>query len=289
MKETPLIPLVKYGNPVLPFQFETIQNLVRYGDEIQGTAHTHNYYEMIWLTKGSGTLYIDLNEYQIETHSVFCIQPNQVHRFEWRPGMEGLVFSFTDAFFNYAERGFDCSSQVEVYQIFSQALHIRVTNEAEPVLKEIAKLMINEYESQFELRLELLKRYFRIFIIYLARLMKAKPQATPQNQEANLVKAFLEILDHNFKEKKMVADYAKKLFITPNYLNRIVKKNTGLSAKHHIKQRVLLEAKRLGRYSGAGMKQIAYSLGFCDTSHFSKYFKAGAGTNFSDFKHERFN
>jgi hypothetical protein len=41
----------------------------------------------------------------------------------------------------------------------------------------------------------------------------------------------------------------------PNYLNRIVKKNTGFSAGHHIRQRVVLEAKRMGRYSDAGMKE----------------------------------
>ena len=93
-------------------------------------------------------------------------------------------------------------------------------------------------------------------------------------------------LEKKFKEKKMVADYAAELFITPNYLNGIIKKITGFSAGYHIRQRVVLEAKRLGRYSDAGMKEIAYSLGFEDSSHFSKFFKAVAGMNFSDFKKE---
>ena len=97
----------------------------------------------------------------------------------------------------------------------------------------------------------------------------------------------MESLEKKFKEKKMVADYAAELFITPNYLNGIIKKMTGFSAGYHIRQRVVLEAKRLGRYSDAGMKEIAYSLGFEDSSHFSKFFKAVAGMNFSDFKKER--
>ena len=82
----------------------------------------------------------------------------------------------------------------------------------------------------------------------------------------------------------MVADYASQLLVTPNYLNGIVKKNTGQSAGHLIRKRVVLEAKRMARYSDAGMKEIAYYLGFSDSGHFSKFFKTVSGMNFTDFK-----
>jgi AraC family transcriptional activator of pobA len=59
---------------------------------------------------------------------------------------------------------------------------------------------------------------------------------------------------------------------------------TGFSAGHHIRQRVVLEAKRMGRYSDAGMKEIAYNLGFLDSAHFSSFFKTYGGINFSEFK-----
>jgi AraC-like DNA-binding protein len=82
----------------------------------------------------------------------------------------------------------------------------------------------------------------------------------------------------------MVADYAAGFAVTPNYLNEIIKKSSGIPASEHIKQRVVLEAKRLAAYSDASMKEIAYSLGFDDVAHFSKYFKNVTGINFSDFK-----
>ena len=94
----------------------------------------------------------------------------------------------------------------------------------------------------------------------------------------------MESLDKNFKEKKMVAEYTAELLVTPNYLNRIVKRNSGLSASHYIRKRIVLEAKRMGRYSDAGMKEIAYDLGFLDLAHFSRFFKTFGGTNFSEFK-----
>ena len=127
-------------------------------------------------------------------------------------------------------------------------------------------------------------RYFKIFLIYLTRTLDENSQSTEHSRVTELVKSFKELLDKNYKEKKFVAEYAAQLLVTPNYLNRILKNITGFSAGYHIRQRIVLEAKRMARYSAAGMKEIAYDLGFIDSAHFSKYFKTFAGINFSEFK-----
>lgn len=80
------------------------------------------------------------------------------------------------------------------------------------------------------------------------------------------------------------ACYYGLLSVTPNYLNEIVKKTTGRSASHHIRQRIVFEAKRQATYSDSCMKQIGYYLGFDDMAHFSKFFKMVTGINFTDFK-----
>lgn len=103
----------------------------------------------------------------------------------------------------------------------------------------------------------------------------------------SLVQQFMSLLEKHYKTEKMVAGYASLLSVTPNYLNEIIKKTTGYSAGHHIRQRVVLEAKRQATYSDHCMKQIGYYLGFDDTAHFSKFFKNAAGINFTDFKKER--
>jgi AraC-like DNA-binding protein len=82
----------------------------------------------------------------------------------------------------------------------------------------------------------------------------------------------------------MVSDYADDLCVTPNYLNRTVKKTTGYTASHHIQQQIILEAKRQATYFSTSMKRIAYNLGFDNLAHFSKFFKHNCGMNFTDFK-----
>jgi YesN/AraC family two-component response regulator len=198
--------------------------------------------------------------------------------------MEGFVFSFTESFFSMDEYDLGWASQASLFQLFSEGRTIGIANEMEEDMRGIALKMFKEFENQFSYKMELLKRYFKIFLIYLTRKLDENVQSAEQSREAELVRKFMELLDKNFKEKKMVAEYAGELLVTPNYLNRIVKKNTGFSAGHHIRQRIVLEAKRMGRYSGAAMKEIAYSLGFMDLAHFSRFFKTFGGTNFSDFK-----
>lgn len=82
----------------------------------------------------------------------------------------------------------------------------------------------------------------------------------------------------------MVSDYARELAVTPNYLNEIIRKKTGIAASDHIKNRIILEAKREAVHGGGSMKEIAYRLGFDDLAHFSKYFKNATGRSFTEFR-----
>jgi AraC-like DNA-binding protein len=217
---------------------------------------------------------------------LYFIKPNQVHRLSLSNDSQGFILSFKDSFVNLGTHEFDLTCQAGLFQLFSLLQVLSVQKEMVIEMTEIMIKMKKEFENEYSFKTQLLRRYFKIFLIYVSRQFEKSQQNIHYTREAELTKRFMELLEKNFKEKKMVADYADELFITPNYLNGIVKKNTGFSAGHHIRQRVVLEAKRMCRYSDAGMKTIAYSLGFLDSSHFSKFFKAVCGINFSDFKKE---
>jgi AraC-like DNA-binding protein len=284
MTQSSIIPLVKFKGGALPFKAQTIKEFISEQDETNDAPHSNNYYEMVWLTKGHGTLQVDMQKYPIESNTAFYLKPNETHQFQMHPEMDGYVFTFTDSFFSLGHYDFDLACHGSLYEIFSNHRVINIPCEMETIMKETALKIVQEYESQSVYKMDLVKRYFKIFLIYLMRTLEEILQATEHSRETELTTNFMELLDKNFKEKKMVAEYAAKLLVTSNYLNRTVKKITGFSAGHHIRQRVVLEAKRMGRYSDAGMKEIAYSLGFLDSAHFSRFFKAFGGINFSDFK-----
>ncbi len=144
--------------------------------------------------------------------------------------------------------------------------------------------MIVENAQPKKLKLQILRNYFEIFLLQITREYQGSATTQVKRKNLELTESFLALLENNFKEKKMVADYARQLFITPNYLNEIVKKSTGFSAGQQIRQRITLEAKRHALFSRLSVKEVAYFLGFSDPCHFSKFFKNETGTNFTEFK-----
>jgi YesN/AraC family two-component response regulator len=147
--------------------------------------------------------------------------------------------------------------------------------------------MIKEAAVNREYSNEILFRYFKIFLFYLGKQFSNCANKTTQSRNIQVTQEFKDLVDKHYKTKKLVSEYAYELNLTPNYLNEIIKKVTGRSAGHLIRQRIALEAKRYAMHSGVCMKEIGYHLGFSDMAHFSKFFKAAVGINFSEFKNEK--
>lgn len=99
-----------------------------------------------------------------------------------------------------------------------------------------------------------------------------------------VIKSFSVLIDEYFKEESSVNFYADKLNITPNYLNILSQKYLKMPAGDVIKERTILEAKRLLTSTDLSIKEIGYQLGFNDNAYFSKVFKKYAGKTPGEFK-----
>jgi AraC family transcriptional activator of pobA len=244
------------------------------------------YFRLLWITSGEGSFWIDMQQYAIGPNFLFFIRPGQVHTLERADSLEGYSITFTGSFLGMDDEKYDSQYTGNLLGFFSQQV-VQIDCETMIDIKETLDKMIKEQYNVHAFSIELLKRYFKIFLIYLTRQFDEIRETGLQTKNVEYVKRFMALVDKDFKEKKMVADYALDLYLTPNYLNQIVKKVTGHSAGYHIRQRIILEAKRKAVYSDKSMKEIAYTLGFTDIAHFSKLFKKIAGVNFVDFKRDK--
>ncbi len=269
------------------FEVRTIQSIYEETGSLDELSKNSDYFQLFWITQGTGTYIVDLEKTSIQSNHVFCIKPGQKHKLGLDDNARGFVFLFTESFINTGELEFDLGCQSGFLHLFSPSAGIILQHEILNDMKDLVDKILKEFNNLFSFKTEILKRYFKIFLIYLTRGFEEKFKPVMQTRNMEMVQNFMRLVEKNFKEKKMVADYAGHLAVTPNYLNEVVKKNTGHSAGHHIRQRVILEAKRIAVYSDLSMKEIAYELGFLDPYHFSKFFKTAAGINFSDFKKER--
>lgn len=279
-------PLLELSKSVVnvPFEIHTMEWIAQNRFQQNSIPHRHNYFVIIWVKKGSGTHLIDLEKYELEDNTVYCITPGQVHQMNTTGEVEGYVISFMAEFLGVAEENYDLLFNTGLFYTFSNSPVIKVSEEMSLEMGDAVAKMLKEFNNFFILRAEILRGFLKIFLIYLTRQFERPKESEAQSKSIDLVKQFFALVEKHYTTKKMVTDYAEELAVTPNHLNEVVKKITGSPASHHIQQRIILEAKRQAVYSSVTMKEIAYQLGFDDTAHFSKYFKNASGESFSDFR-----
>ena len=81
-----------------------------------------------------------------------------------------------------------------------------------------------------------------------------------------------------------VSGYARRLGVTPNHLNRTVKRCTGRSAGDWVDLSRLALAKHLLRRTVMPVIDVAAAAGFDDQSYFSRFFKRHTGLTPTDFR-----
>lgn len=265
------------------FKINSIKWLVETGYEVN-TVQACDHFKIIWITQGTGTCFIDLDNWTFEPNHLFFIKVGQMHRLHADDDLDGYIISFNESFLTGERQGFDFTYHDNIFRMFIIAYGIKIEKSLALEMQDFAEKMIREYTGNNMYKEEMLRRYLKILFIYLSRQVEGDMQVKCQSRNIELTRKFMSLLEKNYRIEKTVFGYAGLLSVTPNYLNEIVKKTTGRSASHHIRQRIVFEAKRQATYSDSCMKQIGYYLGFDDMAHFSKFFKMVTGINFTDFK-----
>lgn len=278
--------LLNNGKPA-NFVFKTMEAVeMEHKDEVH-VPHRHNYYTVIWVTKGTGIHYIDFKTYVVNPDTLFFISPEQVHDLEMQAGHSGYVMLFTTDFLE--------QNGIQQHWLQESGFFFRCDDVAPLVIPvECDKSKLNkwlegiqtEYLQQMKYHEEAIGSLLKLFLLESKRIYSTLPYPKKERTHAGgiMVKQFKELIDNHFAQWHKVAEYARSMHITPNYLNELVSQETGKSAKDMILNRIMLEAKRFATHSETSVKEVAYSLGFEDPAHFSKLFKSQENLGFTEFR-----
>jgi AraC family transcriptional activator of pobA len=267
----------------LPLEMELL-------DSFEGNFHTdneelhrHHHYEIVWIIRGKGTCSIDFEKHMISNNCVFCLSPGTVHRFEFNGNVHGFAISFKREFVDNGNAGGEVFFD-SAFRRFRNSCMIRTAPNMHAGMIAVMDNMRYELHNLSPMHNYVLEGYLRIFLVYLTRHQETLRPVTILFAPLNLTKKFLALLDRYYTIYHKVSEYADKLAVTPSHLNKLVKMDSGLTIREHIQQRIVLEAKRMALSENHSLKEVAYSLGFEDLSHFSKFFKTVSGMNYTRFK-----
>jgi AraC family transcriptional regulator, transcriptional activator of pobA len=141
--------------------------------------------------------------------------------------------------------------------------------------------MHREISSNYAYKYDLIRNYVLELIHFGQKLQPATTLYTAHNASARVSSLFIELLERQFPIEspqqrltlRTAKDFADRLSVHVNHLNKVLKENTGKTTTVLIGNRVAQEAKILLKQTSWNISEIAYSLGFEEVAHFSNFFK----------------
>uniref|UniRef100_F4CE68 Transcriptional regulator, AraC family n=1 Tax=Sphingobacterium sp. (strain 21) TaxID=743722 RepID=F4CE68_SPHS2 len=218
--------------------------------------HRHACYSFVWFTQGSGINVIDFDEYEILPNRVFMMNPKQIHNWNYSMDSRG--------YFLLIEEPLARQLDVEFSNPF-----IDLVEEDVYFIEEIFKRMIVHNNQQMA-------------IPYLFSLLLGS-EDKPQGRN-DITTRFKKLVTENIDKNYAIEQYAEKLGSTTELLSQACKADTGLTAKQLQLDLKMTEAKRLMLYSSLNASEIAFRLGFEDSSYFARIFKKKANFSPAEFR-----
>ncbi len=246
-------------------------------------SHRHNFYTFIFPLKGQGTHVIDFEEYELDVGRLFFINYDQIHSWNIKGELKGYVILFSRTFYNLIFTGNEFIKSDSALDNLPS--YIDIAPEEMGSWTVLFESIYYEFLKGEEFSNEIICLFLKACVL---KIQQSPEQSNYRNIKTDhknaLVQEFKLLLSQHYKEMKLTKDYSKMLSITPNYLNAVVKEVLGKAAGTLIKNRVVLEAKRLLAHSDLSVRQVSLELGFSDNSHFGKYFRNEVGMTPVDFR-----
>ncbi|HVU58841.1 MAG TPA: AraC family transcriptional regulator [Puia sp.] len=247
------------------------------------TVFRTNYFSFVFVKDGEGRYTTDEQSFKTTPGMIYFTNPGHYKSFHWdRVGAVWLI-TMSEAFLKE-------NVHHDVFKEFSFLL-------AETVPPKVLEpAVFGEFE---QLYLQINKEYFgdspykyrmigNLFVVLLLKIKEYFWQDYNPIQEGNrssqIVKLFKRHLEKHYRDLLTdkadkafrVQDYAELQNLHPNYLSNVIKSKTGKAIGTWITEKTIAEAKSLLQNSTISIKEIAYKLGFSESSHFSNYFSKHA-------------
>jgi AraC family transcriptional regulator, transcriptional activator of pobA len=253
-------------------------------------AHRHrNLFQILLIVSGGGEMTYEAARLPFTAPAAILVPATIAHGFRFQPNVtQGWVMSFTeDAALSFADRAGEALSRLRalaahpIIPIDDEAVRVRLSSLCAELAEEDS-LAREGYRMA-------MRGLLALIAVGVARLAASRVRTGSVTlRPADATVAHLRALvDEFFRKEHQLGFYAEKLGMTLDRLNDHVKRATGVTAGHLVRQRLLTEAKRQLVFTNQPIHEIAQELCFSDASHFARFFRKQTGTTPHDFRDRR--
>lgn len=252
---------------------------IQHKGDLTDLRHTHDFAELIIITRGGGIHWIDGEEYEVSAGDIFLIQGNTSHCFTERFNLEMYNIMFDNSFLRdhlkslYSLPGFNAFFLFEPTYRKKHKFqsHLHLTGNALLPLQSLLHQMELECRSVSPgTDLLLLAKTLEIFV------MISKEYSCNNNPMVASLFRLGEVvtrLENEYMQHWTLKRIAKIAAMAPSTLIPVFKKVTGESPIEYLLRVRLEKAAAILLQGSKSISEIAHECGFADSNYFSRQFK----------------
>ena len=240
-------------------------------------------YSIYWIQEGKGTYNIDFEQYQFEDNVLFFLSPGQVFTVDSEQIKTAYKLTFVRDFYCIQTHDQEVACNGILFNNIYETPFVKPCEKDTAKLNFILESLIEEFQQNETAQYDMLQSYLKQFIISSVR-VKKENHVIKEDTETRLFKDFSLLVEQNFRNMHSVTDYANRLGLSPKSITKHFQKLGAKTPSDFIKNRILLEAKRLLIYTDKTVKEIAFELGFNDPAYFTRFFTKGIEKSPLQFK-----
>lgn len=244
--------------------------------------HAHQGIEFLYIYQGKGNVIIDQKIYPIDSPTLICFQPYQLHKinmfatktcpyirtmFVFDPTLaEQYIKQFPSlyAFYKYLWKG------VLVRQVISMEAPTKLPELFSELQQRLQSNPSREHREEFIL-------FLLAFLRSLRANFSPEKEDFLQNREVRHVERIMEWVEEHYKEEFALERLASSLHLSPYHISRIFREEMGCTITDYIIVKRLREACLLLTTTNMSIQAIAREIGLKSNSYFTQLFKKNLG------------
>ncbi|RYY57601.1 MAG: helix-turn-helix domain-containing protein [Chitinophagaceae bacterium] len=230
---------------------------------------------------------VDLIVYKVTRASLLFISPNQHLQLKECGGSGGFFIFYNQDFYCIQIHDKEVACDGLLFNNVHNMPMVQLDDTEAPFFNYLFGQMNDEFGLNDASLEEMIRTYLKQLFIKSARLWKKQhldQELTVQHSDMEFFRKFTLLVEAHYKQKHNVADYAELLFMAPKTITHKFKRLNLPQPNETIKNRILLEAKRLLVHTSLSAKEIGYELGYDDPAYFNRLFTQKTGDTPSAFR-----
>jgi AraC family transcriptional activator of pobA len=278
-----IIDMDDYLKHPFSFQLHRLEDVVP-AWEGKVPAYRQSQFLIAFIQKGTGEKTIGHFSFPIGKNTLFVVPPGVPHASQYRSlDCRGFTLSFDMAFFvqHYFPKNLVASKRI--FKKSARPFVTLTSDQAEEMTTQFESLL-REYLEQWPDKDEMIAIKVLELLVRCDRCFTLAESLHYSCGYHEVIESFHELLQKHYSSERSVQFYANALHLHPNYLNSLIKRYSGMTAKQTIADHLFLEAKGLLASPSLTIKEISFTLGFTTPGSFSFFFKRLGNVSPSAFR-----